>query len=149
MNRVALTIACLLTACGGPQPSATDEEAQTYVGYCTYRAFAIDGDTLAEQPWTDGSQSHFYEFTGNGSYQNTSGTFRSIYSPPCLRQPPYCAIATREYDGRFYTSGSTVTLVYYNGSVAYFNATIDCHNRISLAGTDWPGKLTLTVSSLP
>jgi hypothetical protein len=116
---------------------------------CKTKAANIDGDTLAEQPWTDASQTFFYTFTGNGTSVNDSGTFVEQVEPPCRRTPPYCAILTpAPKNGTFYTYGSTVELDYDSGEVAFFDATQDCHNAISLSGDDQGQHLTLTVSPI-
>jgi hypothetical protein len=129
-------------------------KAGTSVAYegacrCDSNPSAIDGDTLAELPWTDASQTYFYTFTGNGTVDNTNGTFVMQIEWPCLRTTPHCAILTpAPKTGVFYTWGSTVELDYDSGDVAFFDASADCHNSISLTGDDNTQHLTLTVSPI-
>jgi|SRR5581483_6211487 len=115
---------------------------------CGFKGTNIDGDTLAEQPWMDQNQTYFYAFTGNGMVVNDSGTFTVDVAPPCLRAPPYCAIATRRFTGTFTTSGTQVTLNYDNGNTATFTAETDCHNTWELLGNDFGIAMKLTVSTL-
>jgi hypothetical protein len=115
---------------------------------CNFQDASIDGDTLAEQSWVDDSQTFFYQFTGNGTAVNDSGTVSVTISPPCLRSTPRCAIATRFKTGAFYTYGSTVEIDYDNGDVAYFDAQQDCNNAWQLVGDDFGGTHTLTVSTI-
>jgi hypothetical protein len=115
---------------------------------CGFTGANIDGDTLAEQPWTDASQTYFYTFTGNGTATNDSGTFLLEIEPPCLRAVPSCKIAILEETGTFSTSGTQLTLDYDNGNVATFSAAQDCHNTFRLVGTDFNQSLTLTVSPI-
>jgi hypothetical protein len=116
---------------------------------CNSKPAPIDGDTLAEQPWTDASQTYFYTFTGNGTVDNSYGTFSMQIEWPCLRSTPHCAIATpAPKNGTFYTYDSTVELDYDSGSVAFFDASQDCHNAISLSGDDQGQHMTLTVSPI-
>jgi hypothetical protein len=108
----------------------------------------IDGDTLAEQPWMDGSQSNFYTFTGNGTVDNTYGTFVQVVEPPCMRATPRCEIATvAPKTGSFYTFGSFVELDFDNGDFAFFDAQLDCHNTWQLVSDDASGP-TLVVSTI-
>lgn len=132
---------------GKPYGSAClAHKAGVSVDASAVKAQPIDGDTLAEQPWSDPSLTYTYAFTGNGTANNTDGTFTLTIEPACRRTPPYCAIATRELTGHFYTYDNTVELDYDDGSVAYFYATSDCTNVITLAGDDQGQSLTLTVS---
>jgi hypothetical protein len=114
---------------------------------CDYKGANIDGDTLAEQPWSSSDKQYVYTFTGNGTVDNTSGTFSLEITPLCRMQPPYCAIATRLLQGQFFTYDTTVELDYDNGSVAYFDAEIDCKNDWRLVGNDQGQALTLVVAS--
>lgn len=115
---------------------------------CSVEDANIDGDTLAEQPWADASQSYFYAFTGNGGSPNDSGTFTATFSPPCRRATPSCAIATRQRSGTFTTDGSTLMLSYDDGDSASFNAQSDCNNSIELSGFDFDQSLTLRLTSI-
>jgi hypothetical protein len=111
----------------------------------------IDGDTLAEQPWTDPSQTYFYEFTGNGTAQNDSGTFQLVTQPPCMRAQPRCEIMTvAPKTGTFYTAGPFVELFYddVNLGISVFEAALDCHNTWHLTGDDVQPNMTLTVSTI-
>lgn len=113
-----------------------------------YNDNAIDGDTLAEMPWQDESATYLYAFTGNGTYQNDSGTFTAYVEPPCVRTQPSCKIAVQEKKGTFYTYDSTLELDYDDGNVAFFDAQIDCTNTWRLVGDDWGKTLTLSVSTI-
>jgi len=116
---------------------------------CDKHPAPVDGDTLAEQPWTDASQTYFYTFTGNGTFNNNSGTFVMQIEWPCLRTTPRCAIATpAPKTGSFYTYGTTLELDYDSGDIAFFNAQVDCKNIMSLVGNDQGHDMTLTVSPI-
>jgi len=108
----------------------------------------IDGDTLAEMPWADATNSYFYAFTGNGTFQNDSGTFTATFSPPCRRTQPACMIMAQPKNGTFYTYDSTLELDYDDGSVAYFDAQLDCNNAWRLVGDDFGAARTLTVTTI-
>jgi hypothetical protein len=109
----------------------------------------VDGDTLAEQPWMDASQTHFYIFTGNGSTENDWGTFEERTEPACTRSTPRCFLAFPPKTGSFFTCGSTLELDYDDGSSAIFDATKDCHNTWRLVGDDTDGtSVTLTPSTI-
>jgi hypothetical protein len=109
---------------------------------------AVDGDALAEMPWQDASATYFYAFTGNGTFQNDSGTFTAYVEPPCLRTQPACRIAVQKRTGTFATFDSTLELDYDDGDVALFDAQIDCTNTWRLVGDDWGQALTLSVSTI-
>jgi hypothetical protein len=115
---------------------------------CDFADTNVDGDTLAEQPWMNQTQSYFYQFTGNGTAVNDSGTVVSVFSPPCLRTMPACRIATRQKTGTFTTSGSTVSITYDDGTSASFDAQTDCHNSWQLLGVDWGANQQLVVSTV-
>ncbi len=115
---------------------------------CDFSATPIDGDTLAEQPFMNQTQSYFYTFTGNGTVNNNSGTFQWVFSPPCLRTAPFCKIATRFENGTFYTNGSTLELHYDSGTVSTFTAQQDCHNTLQLVGDDHGATQTLVISTV-
>lgn len=108
----------------------------------------VDGDTLAEQPWMDAAQTHFYLFTGNDTARNDWGTFEERTEPPCTRATPRCMIAIQSKTGTFYTFGSTIELDYDDGSFAFFDATTDCHKAWKLVGDECGQGVTLTPSTI-
>jgi hypothetical protein len=137
------------TACGAP-PSSDESaaSAEESAKKCHTKRANIDGDTLAEMPWADASQTYFYSFIGNGTLVNDSGTFTVTIEPPCLRSTPACKIAVRSLTGTFQTYGSTLELDYADGHTAWFDAKLDCANRWQLVGDDFGAQRTLVVTTL-
>jgi hypothetical protein len=132
---------------GKPYPNAcVAHKAGATIDPYPFKNAKIDGDTLAEQPWMDATQSNFYVFTGNGTAENFSGTFEQIFEPSCTRSTVRCMIAATRKTGTFYTVGSFVVLDYGNDAVAFFDAQLDCHNTWQLVADD--GSTTLTVSTI-
>ena len=114
-----------------------------------FKSTSIDGDTLAEQPWMDPTQSYFYSFTGNGTDQNYSGTFTQNFEPPCTRAQVRCMIAAQQKRGTFVTFGSFVELDFDNGDVAFFDAQLDCHNSWKLVSDDGTSAALVPSTILP